>query len=206
MGCACIEQEFNRNNQPYEILRTLVCGIWNFSRSLWCGRIFIKSYGGEDGLDFRRHIRRFVRGLGIADVGRNAMGLDGGAGVHRIFGRRVHLAGGGGLDGLFDRRAEIIRGFVDFVDAGGLADFDRGAFKKPRLISGILPVHIRESAMLLPWMNFKSKGDKPWHGIGALRLHPANGFNLCKSEHADRASPPHWRYRATGCKLSPPPL
>ena len=117
----------------YEILRALVCRIRAVFDSLRSGGIFVESLRSKDSADFGWDVWNFIRSVGISDASGNGLGVDGGAGVHRVFGGRFHLARDGRLDGLFGGRAEIVRSFVDLADACRLYGFDRGAVEEPRL-------------------------------------------------------------------------
>lgn len=117
----------------YEILRVLVCRIRAVFDSLRSGGIFVESLRSKDSADFGWDVWNFIRGVGISDASGNGLGVDGGAGVHRVFGDRFHLARDGRLDGLFGGRAEIVRGLIDLADAFRLNGFDRGAVEEPRL-------------------------------------------------------------------------
>ena len=117
----------------YEIFRVLVCRIRAVFDSLRIGGIFVESLRSKDGADFGWNLWNFVRGVGISDASGNGLGVDGGAGVHWVFGGRFHLARDGRLDGLFGGRAEIVCSLVDLADACRLNGFDRGAVEEPRL-------------------------------------------------------------------------
>ena len=117
----------------YEILRVLVCRIRAVFDSLRSGGIFVESLRSKDSADFGWDVWNFIRGVGISDASGNGLGVDGGAGVHRVFGDRFHLARDGRLDGLFGGRAEIVRSLVDLADACRLNGFDRGAVEEPHL-------------------------------------------------------------------------
>ena len=85
----------------YENKWTLVCRVRDLFDSLWRGGILVESLWREDGSDFGRDFRNIVRGLGHVDASGIRLGLDGGLGVHGIFGGGVHLARGRGLVGGF---------------------------------------------------------------------------------------------------------
>ena len=117
----------------YEILRALVYRIRAVFDSLRSGGIFVESLRSKDGADFGWDLWNFVRGVGISDASGNGLGVDGGAGVHRVFGGRFHLARNGRLDGLFGGRAKIVCSLVDLADACRLNGFDRDTVEEPRL-------------------------------------------------------------------------
>ena len=118
-------------HMEHETLRTLVHRLWNFPLRLRPGGIFIEPFGREDGSPLRGHFRVPLGGLGRADVARIRLGMDGGAGVHGISGRRLHLARRCGMDRGFGGRAEALRGIAHLAHAGGLAGFHRGAGEEP---------------------------------------------------------------------------
>ena len=115
----------------HETLRTLVHRLWNFPLRLRPGGIFVEPLGREDGAPLRGHFRVPLGGLGRADVARIRLGMDGGAGVHGISGRRLHLARRGGMDRSFGGRTEALRSIAHLAHAGGRAGFHRGAGEKP---------------------------------------------------------------------------
>ena len=118
-------------HMEHETLRTLVHRLWNFPLRLRPGGIFIEPFGREDGSPLRGHFRVPLGGLGRADVARIRLGMDGGAGVHGISGRRLHLARRCGMDRGFGGRAEALRGIAHLAHAGGFAGFHRGAGEEP---------------------------------------------------------------------------
>ncbi len=115
----------------YENKRTLVCCVRSLFDSLWAGGVFVESLRRENGSDIGRNFWRALCGVGFVDAPWFRLGLDGGPGVHGVFGGGVHLARGSGLDGLFGGRAEVVRGLAHLPYAGGIAGFHRRVGEKP---------------------------------------------------------------------------
>ncbi len=115
------------NNGTYEILRTLVCRVWDFSPALRRSGVLVESGGGEDGVAFGRDVRGAFGLLGGVDVAGVWVGAGGGLGEHLGVGRGVCLAVDRGVDGGVCRGAEGFCGLVDHADVGGVVGFARRA-------------------------------------------------------------------------------
>ena len=115
------------NNGTYELLRTLVCRFWDFSRALRGGGVFVESGRGEDGADFGRDVRGAFGVVGGVDVAGVWVGAGGGVGEHLGAGRGVCLAVYRGMDGLCGGGAEAFCGVFDYADVGSVVSFARRA-------------------------------------------------------------------------------